>query len=100
MWCTGSRGIPTDETQIATDLYDGLQAFFAKHEDLQNRPFFITGESYAGKYVPAIGELHATTCCSHLAARLSSTYATFVLLHADKLTIHPFCFKSSAKCVI
>lgn len=55
--CSGSQGIPADESQIATDLYDGLQAFFAQHKDLQQRPFFITGESYAGKYVPAIGEL-------------------------------------------
>lgn len=59
-WCgnnAGSLGIPTDETQIATDLYTGLQNFFATYTELQNRPLFITGESYAGKYVPAIGEL-------------------------------------------
>lgn len=55
--CAGSQGIPTDESQIATDLYDGLQAFFAQNDDLQKRPLFITGESYAGKYVPALGEL-------------------------------------------
>lgn len=41
--------------QIATDLYAGLQNFFALHTELQARPLFITGESYAGKYVPAIG---------------------------------------------
>lgn len=51
----GSLGIPTDEMQIATDLYAGLQQFFSRHSDLQARPLFITGESYAGKYVPAIG---------------------------------------------
>ncbi|KAL3157467.1 hypothetical protein ABBQ32_011934 [Trebouxia sp. C0010 RCD-2024] len=51
----GSLGIPTDEMQIATDLYAGLQHFFSRHTDLQARPLFITGESYAGKYVPAIG---------------------------------------------
>ncbi|DBB10125.1 TPA: hypothetical protein ACH3X3_001709 [Trebouxia sp. C0006] len=51
----GSLGIPSDETQIATDLYAGLQNFFALYKDLQNRPLFITGESYAGKYVPALG---------------------------------------------
>jgi len=53
----GSLGIPSDETQIATDLYAGLQNFFALYKDLQNRPLFITGESYAGKYVPALGML-------------------------------------------
>ena len=41
--------------QIATDLYAGLQNLYAQHTDLQACPLFITGESYAGKYVPAIG---------------------------------------------
>ena len=51
----GSSGIPADEMQIATDLYAGLQNLYAQHTDLQACPLFITGESYAGKYVPAIG---------------------------------------------
>ena len=51
----GSLGIPTDEMQIATDLYAGLQNLFIQHSDLQARPLFITGESYAGKYVPVVG---------------------------------------------
>ncbi len=55
----GSLGIPTDEIQIAADLYAGLQNFYALHTEMQNRPLFITGESYAGKYVPAIGKLQA-----------------------------------------
>ena len=41
--------------QIATDLYAGLQNFYVQYADLQARPLFITGKSYAGKYVPAIG---------------------------------------------
>lgn len=41
--------------EVATDLYVGLQKFFGKYQDLQPRPLFITGESYAGKYVPSIG---------------------------------------------
>ncbi|KAK9804643.1 hypothetical protein WJX73_003407 [Symbiochloris irregularis] len=53
----GSRKIPTDELEIATDLYEGLQAFYTKHAELSGRPLFITGESYAGKYVPAAGHL-------------------------------------------
>ncbi|CAL8469775.1 g9317 [Coccomyxa elongata] len=51
----GKRGIPTDEMEVATDLYIGLQKFFAKFQDFQSRPLIITGESYAGKYVPSIG---------------------------------------------
>ena len=52
----GTRPIPTEELTVAQDLYAALQAFFAQHAELQSRPLFITGESYAGKYVPAIGE--------------------------------------------
>jgi len=64
----GSLGIPSDETQIATDLYAGLQNFYALYKDLQNRPLFITGESYAGKYVPALGMLLG----SYAIARITS----------------------------
>ena len=34
---------------------DFLHAFFAQFPDLAGRPFYVTGESYAGHYVPAIG---------------------------------------------
>ncbi|GJP84354.1 hypothetical protein CLOP_g14415 [Closterium sp. NIES-67] len=36
------------------DSYQFLQAFLAAHPDLRSRPFFITGESYAGKYIPTL----------------------------------------------
>ena len=40
---------------MATDLYLALQAFFSRYSQLQPRPFLISGESYAGKYVrPAV----------------------------------------------
>lgn len=62
----GSLGIPSDETQIATDLYAGLQNFYALYEGLQSRPLFITGESYAGKYVPALGVLLDTCAIARI----------------------------------
>lgn len=43
--------------EVAEDLYEGLQGFFRKRPELRRRPLFITGESYAGKYVPSIGRL-------------------------------------------
>jgi vitellogenic carboxypeptidase-like protein len=48
--------------EVAADLYIGLQEFFTRYEHLQSRPLFITGESYAGKYVPSIGALSSCTC--------------------------------------
>ncbi|XP_048608128.1 serine carboxypeptidase-like 47 isoform X1 [Brassica napus] len=43
-----------DETGVSNDLYDFLQAFFKDHPQLQKNDFYITGESYAGHYVPAL----------------------------------------------
>ncbi|EER15697.1 conserved hypothetical protein, partial [Perkinsus marinus ATCC 50983] len=38
----------------ADDLYLALQGFFAEHSQYKDRDFYITGESYAGHYIPAI----------------------------------------------
>ena len=67
----GSGRIPTDEMELAAHLYIGIQAFFARHAGLQRRPLFITGESYAGKYVPSIGMRWPVsfTCEAHLVRR-------------------------------
>ncbi|XP_010031406.2 serine carboxypeptidase-like [Eucalyptus grandis] len=42
-----------DEQGVSNDLYDFLQAFFAAHPQLAKNDFYITGESYAGHYIPA-----------------------------------------------
>uniref|UniRef100_A0A1B6E5I6 Carboxypeptidase n=1 Tax=Clastoptera arizonana TaxID=38151 RepID=A0A1B6E5I6_9HEMI len=46
---------PTNETAVGVDLYSALTQFFTLFPDLQENNFFISGESYAGKYIPAIG---------------------------------------------
>ncbi|KAL0735273.1 hypothetical protein Bca4012_011483 [Brassica carinata] len=43
-----------DETGVSNDLYNFLQAFFKEHPQLVRNDFFITGESYAGHYIPAL----------------------------------------------
>ncbi|CAF2120813.1 serine carboxypeptidase-like 47 isoform X2 [Brassica rapa] len=43
-----------DETGVSNDLYDFLQAFFKEHPKYAKNDFYITGESYAGHYVPAL----------------------------------------------
>jgi len=46
----------TDEQTIADDLYIALMTFFFKlHPEYGKNPFYIFGESYAGKYVPWLG---------------------------------------------
>eukprot|EP00252_Welwitschia_mirabilis_P002312 TRINITY_DN1222_c0_g1_i1.p1 TRINITY_DN1222_c0_g1~~TRINITY_DN1222_c0_g1_i1.p1 ORF type:complete len:512 (-),score=71.96 TRINITY_DN1222_c0_g1_i1:197-1732(-) len=58
-YSTDIRDIRHDEKGISNDMYDFLQAFFNKHPEYAENDFFITGESYAGHYVPAVtGRVH------------------------------------------
>ncbi|XP_063389058.1 venom serine carboxypeptidase-like [Cydia fagiglandana] len=49
------EGYCTDQTQIAEHLYSSLTQFFQLFLELKQNEFFIAGESYGGKYVPALG---------------------------------------------
>ncbi|EFN52050.1 hypothetical protein CHLNCDRAFT_32614 [Chlorella variabilis] len=49
-----SRDSCYDETCVSNDMLDFLSEFFKARPELQGRPFFVTGESYAGHYVPAV----------------------------------------------
>lgn len=49
--------IPRTELEVAADLYFGLCELFGAGGPLESeaaRPLFVTGESYAGKFVPSI----------------------------------------------
>ncbi|XP_032761052.1 probable serine carboxypeptidase CPVL isoform X3 [Rattus rattus] len=48
------RGYAIDEDDVAQDLYSALVQFFKLFPEYAKNDFYITGESYAGKYVPAI----------------------------------------------
>ena len=43
-----------NETAIAEDFYTFLTRFIDKYTEYVDRPMFITGESYAGHYIPRI----------------------------------------------
>ncbi|KAL0436384.1 UNVERIFIED_CONTAM: Serine carboxypeptidase-like 47 [Sesamum radiatum] len=45
--------IRTSSEEASVDFYDFLQAFFEKHPQYSKNDFYITGESYAGHYIPA-----------------------------------------------
>ncbi|XP_076913786.1 serine carboxypeptidase-like 50 [Bidens hawaiensis] len=47
--------IPRDQNTIAKHLFIAIRKFIALDPLFNSRPIYITGESYAGKYVPAIG---------------------------------------------
>nr|GMD22679.1 serine carboxypeptidase-like [Ipomoea batatas] len=44
-----------DENGVSNDLYAFLQEFFKAHPEYAKNEFFVTGESYAGHYIPALG---------------------------------------------
>ncbi|XP_075234022.1 venom serine carboxypeptidase-like [Lycorma delicatula] len=48
-------GYVKNQTIIGEQLYNAIKQFFSLFPVLKNNEFFITGESYAGKYVPALG---------------------------------------------
>ncbi|KEH30863.1 serine carboxypeptidase-like protein [Medicago truncatula] len=47
--------IPTDQNGVAKHLFAAITRFVQLDPVFKHRPIYITGESYAGKYVPAIG---------------------------------------------
>jgi cathepsin A (carboxypeptidase C) len=49
------RDYVLNETEVAADFTIFLRGFLAKFTEFKDREIFITGESYAGHYIPAIG---------------------------------------------
>lgn len=48
-------GYAKNEEDVGQNLLSALQQFFLLFPNLQRNEFFLSGESYGGKYVPAIG---------------------------------------------
>ncbi|KAI4304701.1 hypothetical protein MLD38_040175 [Melastoma candidum] len=53
-YSTDEGDLRHDETGVSNDLYDFLQGIFKQYPDYATNDFFITGESYAGHYIPAL----------------------------------------------
>lgn len=49
------NGYATNQNEIGRDLYEALRQFFILFKEYHGAPFYVTGVSYAGKYIPAIG---------------------------------------------
>lgn len=48
-------GYAKNEIDVGNNLYEGMKQFYQLFPELRSNEFFISGESYAGKYVPALG---------------------------------------------
>lgn len=47
-------GYCADEKCVATGLYNTMQQFYTLFPNLRSNHFYLTGESYAGKYIPTL----------------------------------------------
>ncbi|XP_030744976.1 venom serine carboxypeptidase-like [Sitophilus oryzae] len=54
---TSQGGYVQNQTILGVYLYNVLIQFFQLFPQLQSNTFFIAGESYAGKYIPSIGNV-------------------------------------------
>ncbi|XP_022201891.2 venom serine carboxypeptidase-like [Nilaparvata lugens] len=50
----GEEGYVRNNTDMAVDAHSALLQFFTLFPDLKANDFFISGESYAGKFVPSL----------------------------------------------
>lgn len=51
------RNYVTNEKVVAEDMSEFLVQFLDLYPKLKNKPFYITGESYAGHYIPSVAHL-------------------------------------------
>ncbi|XP_075516270.1 serine carboxypeptidase-like 50 [Primulina tabacum] len=47
--------IPRNQYDVAKHLFVAIQTFIGLDKSFKTRPIYLTGESYAGKYLPALG---------------------------------------------
>ena len=54
---THKLDLVNDDSTTAASNFAALRAFYVKFPHLANNEFFITGESYAGRYIPQLASL-------------------------------------------
>ena len=54
--CCDKYGYATSEEALSEQFCAALKAFFENHQEYRDCDLYLTGESYAGKYLPAIAK--------------------------------------------
>uniref|UniRef100_A0A915LN84 Carboxypeptidase n=1 Tax=Meloidogyne javanica TaxID=6303 RepID=A0A915LN84_MELJA len=49
------KNVTTGDEEVAAANYAALKDFFTKYPSFKTNPFYLTGESYAGVYIPMLG---------------------------------------------
>lgn len=53
-YTNNAAGYARNQVDVAANLYSAVRQFFQLWPELRNNGFYVTGESYGGKYVPAL----------------------------------------------
>lgn len=64
------RGYARNEVDVGRDLHEALQQFFTLFHEYAGNDFYASGESYAGKYVPAIAHAIDTAAAPRVKVNL------------------------------
>lgn len=67
-----SDAYANNEDDVTADLYFFMQKFYSQYKEYSTRPFFITGESYGGHYIPAFADRILTENANVLSSSSSS----------------------------
>ena len=54
---TGTESYAQSEKELSEQFFNALQGFFELHRDYRDCDLYITGESYAGKYIPNMAKM-------------------------------------------
>jgi vitellogenic carboxypeptidase-like protein len=66
------QGYARSQDDVARDLYNALTQFFQIYSEYASNPFYVSGESYAGKYVPSITyRIHVENQNPHVKTRIN-----------------------------
>lgn len=74
-YTNSSAGLLRTLQQATDHLYNALHQFFQLYSELRDNDFYVTGESYAGKYVPALAhKIHTSNQTTKAAIRMKGLF--------------------------